>query len=240
MKVVMCARRCVSVSLLLSVSVAGTLSAQMGLGAASRVTYGVILGANAASVSETFQAIKDLAGAAVSTKRRVGLNGGIYINASLLGGVSLQPEAHYSQTGVTYDVKALGNNPTTGSASLKMDYVEVPVLLRLDLGKKASHLHPFVYAGAGGAFRISCEIGSTVNTTTVKKACTENTTSTSKDPIEKYDVSAIGGGGFSISGFGRSYSLSGRYTRGLSKITTETTGAAPKNSVFSVQLGIGF
>ncbi len=230
----------VPVSLVLGVLIPCAATAQMGLGGATSTTYGVILGANASSVSETFQAIKDLAGAAVSTKRRVGLNAGIFVNKSLFGGLSLQPEAHYTQTGVTYNIRTTTTPVTTGAASLKLDYVEVPVLLRLDLGKNASRLHPFLYAGASGAFRITCEIGSTINTTTVTTACSENTTSTSKDPIEKYDMNAIGGAGFSISALGRSYSLSGRYSRGLQKLSTETTGAQPKNSVFSVQLGIGF
>ena len=231
---------CWSAMTLLSLGIPTVLSAQMGLGAASRTTYGAVLGANVSSVSETFQVIKDFAGAVVNTKRRAGFSGGFFINRPLAGGVSLQPEAHYSQKGVTYDVRSLASPSTSARVALKVDYVEVPVLLRMDLGRKASHLHPFFYGGAGGAFRISCNFSTTVTTSTVSQACSENTTSTSKDPIEKYDVTAIGGGGLAISALGRSYALSGRYTQGLSKLSTDAAGASPKNTTFSVQLAIGF
>ena len=220
-------RFCLPVSTLLCLAVPAVGTAQQ---------VGIILGANVSTVSETFQAIKAITGAAVKTERRVGFNGGIFVNKSLVGPFSLQPEAHYSQTGVTYSVS---NSSATVSAALKVDYVEIPVLLRMDFGK-GSPLHPFVYGGAGGAFRITCDISTTAAATTVTKACSENTTSTSKDPIEKYDVSAIGGAGLALSGLGRSFALSARYSHGLSKVTTETTGAAPKNSVFSVQMAIGF
>lgn len=220
-------RFCLPVSTLLCLAVPAVGSTQQ---------MGIILGANVSTVSETFQAIKNLTGAAVKTERRVGFNGGIFINKSLVGPFSLQPEAHYSQTGVKYTVS---NSSATVSAALNVDYVEIPVLLRMDFGK-GSPLHPFIYGGPGGAFRISCDISTITSATTVKTGCAENTTSTSKDPIEKYDVSAIGGAGLSLSGLGRSFALSARYSHGLSKITTETTGAAPKNSVFSVQMAIGF
>ncbi len=223
-------------------TVPSVLSAQLSRGAAPQSRYGILIGSNLSSVSETFQAVKSVVGAAYNTKRRVGLNAGVYANIPLPGAFSLQPEAHYSQKGVSYEVTNLNAQTTSATVGLKLDYVEVPVLLKIDIGSKASSIHPILFVGASGAFRITCniDVSSNISSLNSSKACTENTTSTSKDPIEKYDVSAVGGAGLSVSALGRSYALTLRYVQGLSKISTDAGGSSPKNTVFSVQLGIGF
>ncbi len=218
------------------------LSAQLSRGAAPQSRYGILIGSNLSSISETFQGVKAVVGAAYNTKRRVGLNAGVYVNIPLPGAFSLQPEAHYSQKGANYELTNLNAQTTSATVGLKLDYVEVPVLLKMDIGSKASSIHPILFAGASGAFRITCkfDVSSNMSNPNSSKACTENTTSTSKDPIEKYDVSAVGGAGLSVSAMGHSYALTMRYVKGLSKISTDTGGTSPKNTVLSVQLGVGF
>ncbi len=213
-----------------------TLSAQLGLGAVSATQFGLIIGSNIASVSEADRGVRAVVGAAYDKKRRVGLNAGIYATIPLAGPFSLQPEAHYSQQGVTFTANTTGTAPT---AALKVDYVQVPVLLRIDAGSKESMIHPIFFAGASGAFRISCNVGVNSSGTNTTQQCSENTTSSAKDRLKKYDVSAVGGAGFAVHGLGRAYTLSLRYAQGLANISTESGGAAPKNSVLSIQLGIG-
>jgi len=213
-----------------------TARAQFG-GGATHTSFGILIGSNLSSISDADRGVRDVFGAAFDTKRRVGLNAGIYASIPLAGAFALQPEAHYSQQGVTYESTLSGNSAKFG---LKVDYVEVPVLLRIDVGNKASHLHPILLLGASGAFRISCSTSATSGSSTFSQQCSENTTSTSPDPIKKYDVAAIGGAGLSLSALGRSYALTVRYSQGLSNISTQSnSNISPKNSVLSVQLSIG-
>jgi hypothetical protein len=214
-----------------------TARAQVGGAAASHTSFGILIGSNLSSISDADRGVRDVLGAAFDTKRRVGLNAGIYASIPLFGAVALQPEAHYSQQGVTYESTISGSSAKLG---LKVDYVDVPVLIRVDVGNRASHLHPILLLGASGAFRISCSTSATSGSSTFSQQCSENTTSTSTDPIKKYDVAAIGGAGLSLSALGRSYALTVRYSRGLSNISTQSgSNISPKNSVLSLQLSIG-
>jgi hypothetical protein len=227
---------------LVLVAISATLTptasrAQVGGAAASHTSFGILIGSNLSSISDADRGVRDVFGAAFDTKQRVGLNAGVYASIPLVGALSLQPEAHYSQQGVTYESTITGN---TAKLGLKLDYVEVPVLLRLEVGNSASHLHPILLVGASGAFRVSCSTSATSGSSTFSQQCSENTTSTTTDPIKKYDVAAIGGAGLSLSALGRSYALTVRYSRGLSNISTQSgSNISPKNSVLSLQLSIG-
>lgn len=215
------------------------VSAQMGMGAGgSGANYGIMVGTNVSTVSEAERGVGVVASAAYDKTKRIGLNAGVFLNVPLFGGLSLQPEAHYSQQGVTLTQK---NTTNAAKATFKVDYAEVPLLLRLDLAK-GSFIHPVLYGGASGAFRVTCDIDLTAGSTSTKQSCSENTTSTSKDPITKYDVSAIGGAGFAVNALGRSYTLTGRYTQGLSNISTATAAGSStaKHSVVSILLSMGF
>lgn len=212
-----------------------------GVGAGAAGTsprYGIIIGTNLSSISDADDGIRDVVGAAFDKKRRVGLNAGVFLNIPLRGAFSLQPEAHYSQQGVKYESNLTSQ---TQSASLNIDYVQIPVLLRVDVGSKSSSIHPILFAGASGAFRISCDVNIASGSTKLSEACDENTTSTEPDPVKKYDVSAVGGAGLAVNAMGRSYALTIRYAQGLANISTENNSSGtPRNSVISVQLGIGF
>lgn len=245
-----CRRRCSTVAITIAAAIGTTVMAfsptlahaQMGMGggmgaASSTPSFGALIGTNFSTISEADKATRAVVGAAFDRKKRVGLKAGVFLNIPLAGAVSLQPEAHYSQQGVTYESTISAAAP---KASVKIDYVEVPVLLRIDLGPKASMIHPILFGGASGAFRISCNVTSTSGSTSLTKACSENTTSTSKDPLKKYDASAIAGAGLAVNAMGRAYALTLRYTQGLSNISTDNSGSSPKNASFSVQLGLGF
>ena len=214
----------------------GRLPGSGGGGASAGPHFGVIIGTNLASISDADRGVTAVVGAAYDTKRRVGLNAGVYGTFHVVGALSLQPEAHYSQQGVTYQSTV---SASAASAAFKIDYVQVPVLLRLDVA--GSHaLHPILLAGASGAFRISCTIDNTTGSASLSRACSENTTSTVTDPIKKYDVSAVGGAGLVLAGMGRSYALTIRYAQGLANLSTVSGSTAnPRNSVFSIQLAIG-
>lgn len=67
---------------------------------------------------------------------------GAYYRIDLRESFSLQPELYYSQEGTSYsDMVFIGIIPVNRSMKVSLDYVHVPILMKLKMnnGKKASH-----------------------------------------------------------------------------------------------------
>ncbi|MDQ6611781.1 MAG: PorT family protein [Gemmatimonadota bacterium] len=217
-------------SLMASVSSAQT--------AMARPSFGILLGTNIATVSDADKGFDNTNGVPVNKKQRIGLNVGVFARIPLAGMVSLQPEVHYAQNGVT--LEATGGE--VGKLDLHIDYVEVPVLLRLDI-PTGSSIHPILLAGASAAYRVKCQLSGGASGATASFDCESNpgSSSTSVDPFKKSDFSVVGGAGLALTSMGRSISLQARYTLGLQTIATDTAdGIKPKNRALSILLGIGF
>ena len=201
----------------------------------ARPTFGILIGTNVATISDADQGIGDVVGGSFDKKYRVGLNAGVFMKIPLGGMLSLQPEVHYAQNGVSI-------TSSTGAVSnidLKLDYLEVPVLLRLDAGGAGAAVHPILLAGASGAYRLKCSLSAKGGGTSVSQDC--NTGTSSEDPFKKSDFSLVGGAGIAFASMGHSLSLQARYTHGLSSIATNNTATTnPKNRAFAILLGIGF
>lgn len=201
----------------------------------ARPSFGILIGTNIATISDADQGIGDLVGGSFNKKYRVGLNAGVFMKIPLGGMLSLQPEVHYAQNGVSITSSA----GSVSSIDLKLDYVEVPVLLRLDAGGAGAAVHPILLAGASAAYRIKCSLSGTGGGTSVSQQCDSGTSS--EDPFKKSDFSLVGGAGIAFASMGHSLSLQARYTHGLSSIATNNTDTSnPKNRAFAVLLGIGF
>jgi hypothetical protein len=217
------------------------LQAQGGAGAPRGIRYGILLGAAVSTISDAEKAAAGELTAAIDTKRRKGFDGGIYLQIPLAGMVSLQPEAHYAQKGVTLTA----SEPTVGAINLdlKIDYVEIPVLLRLDIGSQSA-IHPVLLGGASVALRISCKTGLSAAGSSTTTNCDANGDGTSMaDPFKKQDIGVVGGAGLALSGAGRTFLLQLRYNQGLATVATkdaQVNGASVKNSSFSLLLGVGF
>ena len=117
---------------------------------------------------------------------RTGFAAGIAIDMRS-GLIGIQPEVLYVQKGVTASGTPSGTSP-------KLDYVEVPVLLKLTLGTPG--LQPMVYAGPSAGFRLSCKV--------LEANCASGT-------VKSTDWSAVLGGGVRIGG-NKGLSLEGRYS----------------------------
>ena len=113
---------------------------------------GTLIGANISTISEANKGVSDVFGSALNKKKRVGLKGGFYLKIPLAGMFSLEPELLYAQNGFTYEPTA----PSGENFSVDLGYIEVPVLLRVDISPK-SHLHPMLLIGGSGAARVQCK-----------------------------------------------------------------------------------
>ncbi|MEP6835693.1 MAG: outer membrane beta-barrel protein [Gemmatimonas sp.] len=201
----------------------------------SAQSIGTLIGANISTISEAGNGVDDLFGSALNKKKKLGLKAGFYLKIPIAGGVSLEPELLYAQNGVTYQ--------TTGavekeSFDVDFGYVEVPVLLRIDIAHK-SHIHPILLAGGSGARRVQCSFDAASGASTVKQDC--NKDGDANDPVKKNDYSVIGGAGLAGQLAGFSASLQLRVSQGLTSIAKDDSEASkPKNRALSVLLGFTF
>ena len=215
------------------VSMSGsTLSAQ-------RTSFGVLVGGVAAKVTDVDVGSADLFNGLSTVENRYGFQAGVYVNRTFGTMWSLQPELHYIQKGTVFDVSA---TPVSGSLSIDLAYVEVPVLLRADLGTAA--WRPFITAGPTIAMRIGCKGTLESGSSTLSVDCDEfEDNGTKRDPFETTDFGVNVGAGITGKMGGRSALVQLRYGRGLTSIITDasssTAAKSPKNSVISLVFGFG-
>lgn len=142
---------------------------------------------------------------------RTGFAAGVAIDVRA-GLIGIQPELLYVQKGVT----ATG---TPSGSSLKLDYAEVPVLLKLTLGTPG--IQPMIYAGPSAGFRLSCKV--------LEVNCASGT-------IKSTDWGAVLGGGLRIGG-NKGLTLEGRYSWGLKDIHDVSAGVDQKTRTFLALVG---
>jgi hypothetical protein len=125
-------------------------------------------------------------------------------------------EGLYAQRGLESD--------SAGSASRKLDYVDVPVYLHVQI--PAPGLAPFAYAGPQVSFEIECRAGAA--------ACPDT-------DRPKTTTAAVLGGGVRL-GTTQRFSLEGRYVYGLTdlKLNTVTSSDSYKTRSFLLLAGIAF
>ena len=140
---------------------------------------------------------------------RTGFAAGIGLDLGF-GIFRLSPELLYVQKGVNGD-----GSPS--STAVKLDYAEIPVLLKVSL--PIPSVQPFVYAGPSIALRLSCK--------TDEVDC-------SSDTIKDRDYGAVLGAGIKLGG---KLSVEGRYNWGLSDLNKLTSGVDSKTRTFLVLVG---
>ena len=130
----------------------------------------------------------DIISDGINSSGRLGFIGGAYITIPL-GSIKLQPEVLYAMRG--YKVDEI-------DVTIKLDYIEVPVLFRYDF-PSAVGTGPYIYAGPSFSFLNKAKSGDF----DIEDFCQSNVTN------------AIVGGGISIA---KVLNLDGRFTYGLSDV----------------------
>lgn len=161
-------------------------------------------------------------GDAEDVESRKGLNLGAAIPLFHFGPVAIVPEIYYAQKGA--DAPSTG----FGLAALRLDYIEVPVLARLNFG--SGSLRPYLQAGPSFAWQLDCSI-SLDAVGTGNDDCGQSL----NDELKDYDQGIVFGGGidFGLAGIG-ALNLDARFERGLARITDN---ADLKNQAFTLMLG---
>lgn len=180
-----------------------------GVANAQSVKYGVKAGLNVANVSNLDSEIK--------FDSRVAYHIGAMAEIGLTEQFAVQPEVLFSVQGVT---KKEGE----ASATLNLNYVNVPVMAKY-----------YVIEG------LSLEVGPQVGFLTTAEfklegAGKESGTKDVKDNFKKVDFGLNFGASYNYQNF----NLGVRYNLGLTDVAKEKEGDAKKNGVFQVSLGYFF
>ena len=219
------------------------------IAAEAQARFGVLVGTSVTTIDNVVPLGVDEVADAFKQKSRAGLQLGAYLQLPLAGSVSLQPELHYIQKGTKFELSDVEIG--TSEIGFKLAYVEVPVLLRFDLG--SGNVRPFIVAGPSAALRASCKVSFSFGGFGGDTDCDDaesiddgeevpgEPAEPIDDPFKKLDFGGIVGAGIQGSFGGRAVSAQLRYSRGFTNIAKETIpGVTPRNSGFSVVFGLGF
>lgn len=159
---------------------------------------------------------------------RNGGAGGLFYVHPLTPALALQFEALYVQKGGKLD-----DPEFVEQATLLLDYVEFPVLLRAGSSRlEGRGFH--VFGGASAGMRVSARRQSSV----ALGGGTSGVSLDIRDDIERFEASAIAGAGIDLH---RHVVLDGRYWWGLTPVNRDREdGFRVRTRVFAVMLGIRF
>ncbi|WP_426092309.1 porin family protein [Flavobacterium sp. DSR3-2] len=155
-----------------------------------------------------------------------GFNFGFFAKLPIADNIFLQPEISYTGKGS----ELVYNNPlVSGTAQFKLNYIEVPLLLVVNVTKNFN-----IHAGPYAAYMIS---GKTTNKSNNGSYNFEDKIDV--DDFNRFDAGLAGGVGLDL----EPVSFGVRYNYGLTKIGKDNSDFASsdaKNSVLSVYAAFGF
>src|SRR6478672_12014440 len=211
--------KAVILTLVLSVPFVPSLTRAQRTG---EMTFGVMAGVQFSTLSQDPEATE------VEYSHKTGLLAGAFLGIPLTGAVSIEPQALFSQKGA--DVKGTGAN-SAKEGSIRINYIEVPVLLKLSFPGSMSSVTPFVFAGPAVAFKVSCKAEGVILAITGDRDCEE--TELFAD-VKSTDFSGTVGAGIKFGAMSQVFILDARYTHGFTNIIDDSSGNRDiKNRAFA-------
>jgi hypothetical protein len=163
-----------------------------------------------------------LVGQSLDTK--TGFSGGVFFNYQFNNMFAIQPEAYYSMKGATYSVSG-------ADLTVSLDYIEIPVLLKLIIPVEGSNIKPSIFAGPAIGFNTTHKMKVEVSGQSVEMDIPDT---------KSTDFSLAFGGGID---FALGKGLLGadiRYILGLSTIDNSSDPWDVKNNVININVYYGF
>lgn len=206
-----------SLSTLAVTAAAGHVSAQAPL---PKPSFGVLAGVDLATLGGS-----DVSGAG----SRTGLTAGVFATFHVAKGFGIEPELLFSQKGAheTFD---------GGDVTLKLDYVEIPVLARFDVST-GGMVRPFFLAGPTASFQVSCNAEESDGSSSMSASCDDINNESGGFSKKSFDVGATAGAGVTFPAGAMKLSVGVRYTHGL---IDAFENADAKNRVWSFVAGLTF
>ncbi|MDR3226494.1 MAG: PorT family protein [Prevotellaceae bacterium] len=178
-------------------------------GAFAQINFGAKAGVNLANVTDADDA-----------SMKFGFHVGGFAEFVINERISIQPELLFSTQGTTTDYKEAG---VSIDASLNLNYINVPVLLKVNI--------------AGGlSAEVGPQVGFLLSAKLKEEAMGLSATEDVKDQLKTLDVSLPIGLSYT---FAEKFVVGARYAFGLTKISKEGDSKS-KNSVIQISFGYKF
>lgn len=159
-----------------------------------------------------------------TAEARTGLTVGVFFTHSFSPAIGIQPEVLFTQKGTKY---ALPEFVDLAEIEFKLDYLEIPILLRANLGTGSTR----GYLLAGPSFNFN------VRSRAVSKTPADTTSEEDiSDEIAKFELALTLAGGVELG----SLVLEGRFSKGLTNLVTDVLEDDIKHRTFSVLVGLRF
>jgi hypothetical protein len=183
---------------LIAIPIVGTATGQTGVTPARR--FGFTAGVNSSTISGS-----DLG----NVSRRTGFIAGGLLVLPVSSNIAIEPE-------LVYSTKGIESHDSGVDASLKMNYVQLPVLVRVEIPASGG-TKPFLYGGPAISYKASCNVEVNGGGTNINSGC-DNLESDS-DKLKTVDYGLVAGGGLMFDFGGRKFSIGARYDHSLGKIS---------------------
>jgi hypothetical protein len=194
---------------------------------AGDITVGVMAGVNYATVSQDPEATE------VDFGYKAGLLVGAFLGYQVTDAFSIEPQAFYSQKGAK--VTGTGSNSSL-EGSVRINYIEVPVLAKLWFPIANSQMKPFVFAGPDVGFKVGCTAEGEILAVTGSRDCDETN---GEIKLKSTDFGVTGGAGIQFYAGTNVVRIDARYTWGLTDINDSGDNREIKNRAFAATIGLG-
>ena len=177
------------------------------------------------------QNLLDLTDGMVTTKNRAGFFAGGYVSIPVSENISIEPALYYSQKGyeVSGALKGKGVDflGVNAGAALNMHYIDVPVVLKANIGGFQ------VFGGPQVSYLAQADLRTTAGLLGLNLL---NTTLDATEQFNRWDVGLTGGVGYQ---FSNGVNVMAAYDHGLSKVDANKMFNSYNRS-FKVGIGITF
>lgn len=172
------------------------------------------------------------------TDGKSGLALGLSTPIVRVGRVQLRAEGYYHQKGARDVTEFQGLLAAGERAEFGIDYVELPVLLRVELPGLGQRVFPYVQGGPALAWNLECGVAVASESGSPETACDDLSGENLERTVRDFETGLVVGGGFQMPVFGvGAITLDGRYTHGLSRLAEDSD---IHNRAVSLMLGYSF
>lgn len=197
-------------------------------------TFGVRAGVLSSGIrgeaSGNFEDLLGFANGMVTTNNRTGFYAGGYASIPIGAGISLEPGVFYSQKGYeltgTLEGKTVGFLGANAKAKLQSDYLDIPVVLKANLGGGLQ-----LFAGPQFSYLMKANLNTTAGLLGIDLL--DNNMDVTKQ-FNQWDAAITGGIGYKLS---NGININASYDYGLSKIDKNQNTKA-YNHAFKIGVGI--
>jgi hypothetical protein len=180
----------------------GTAAAQSAAPTPS-ARFGITLGVNSSTLGGSD---------AKDAKRRTGIMAGVLLVAPVTPVFAIQPELLYTMKGAKFE-------DTGVTGTLKMNYIEIPVLARFEMPSSGG-VKPFFYVGPSISFKLSCDVTAEFQGQSESASCDDPTIGEAN--VKSVDYGALVGAGLAFDVSGRAFTLGVRYDHSLAKLSDDS------------------